>query len=376
MRTQRIVSTCLAVVSAALLATSATAQTVPASISFTAKLTDAKGTTMTGPIELKIAIYDAATGGARIWEEDQVSVDVVSGVLVHELGHQPGSEPLDGSVFAGQALYLDVTVNGEVLAPRVPILSVPYAIRSAVAASAEALGELVPEDVALVGHDHDDEYFKRVSSSACPDGQLAVGLMDDGGSPKVMCSAYSAGPGLVLAGNEFSVAAGGIGTDELASSAVTSAKIANGTIASSDIADGAITGADVATNTLTNADLATDSVGNLELEDNAVHSANIYDGTITNADIASDAIGNPELATNAVRTENILDGEVTHNDLHDAIAVFSMPPYCNESLALTTSTACQSLRCDSDSFYNCSGQCNQSSYVFCATSLVGYIVAP
>lgn len=361
MKKHRIVSLYLSVVAVALLATSANAQTVPASISFTAKLTDPNGAIMTGPIELKIAIYDAATGGARIWEEDQVSVDVVSGVLVHELGHQPGSEPLDGSVFAGQALYLDVTVNGELLVPRVPILSVPYAIRSAVAASAEALGELVPEDVALIGHDHDDEYFKRVSSSACPDGQFAVGLMDDGGAPKVMCSAYSAGTGLMLAGNEFSVAAGGIGTDELATSAVTSAKIANGTIASSDIADGTITGADIATNTLTNADLATDSVGNLELQEDAVLSANIVNDTITASDLAPNSVGASEIATDAVHSAEIDNGTITEDDVQGAIAIYLTHVECANAGQLNTNSYCFAAACSGG---------------ICENPVLGYLIGP
>lgn len=56
-------------------------------------------------------------------------------------------------------------------------------------------------------------------------------------------SKFSAGTGLTKTGESYAITAGGVGTTQLADSAVTSAKIADGTIATGDMADDAVTNA-------------------------------------------------------------------------------------------------------------------------------------
>src|SRR5207237_10174961 len=58
------------------------------------------------------------------------------------------SNPLNDTVFTDAPLYLEIIVGTETLSPRLPIQSVPYAVRASSAASADTLGGTIqPADV-------------------------------------------------------------------------------------------------------------------------------------------------------------------------------------------------------------------------------------
>jgi hypothetical protein len=126
----------------------AAAQTVPASVTFTARLAD-NGTPVQGPKQFLFKLFPTLAGGTEVWSESQM-ITVTEGDVNAELG---ASMPLSETVFAGARLYLEVSVDGTVLSPRTAVASVPYAMRSNAAAKVGTLGEL--------------DIQKRVSST-CP----------------------------------------------------------------------------------------------------------------------------------------------------------------------------------------------------------------
>ena len=126
---------------------------VPTAMNFAGRVADADGP-VDGSVDLEFAIYDGATGGTQLWSEVHEGVSADQGLVHATLG---STTPLDSSVVTGASLYLEVTVNGDVMEPRVALVSVPYALRAAVADTAETLGDLAPGDVAEADHTHHPE---------------------------------------------------------------------------------------------------------------------------------------------------------------------------------------------------------------------------
>lgn len=131
---QRIV---LAFTFLAILASSTTALAVPRTVSFTARVVE-DGTPVTGAVDLHVAVYDAATGGTLLWEETQPDVPAQQGLIYASLGSvDPTSNGLDGAVFTGAPVFVELTIEGDTLSPRIPVEAVPYAIRAGVAETLE-----------------------------------------------------------------------------------------------------------------------------------------------------------------------------------------------------------------------------------------------
>jgi hypothetical protein len=135
-----------------------TALAVPATTNFTARIENGSGP-VTGLINLEFKIFDAPTGGTEMWAETHNSVAATDGLVFVGLGSvDPVNNGLDPTVFTGDPMYLEVTVDGDLQSPRLPINSVPYAVHAAAADTAATLGNLAPGDVALSGHNHDSDY--------------------------------------------------------------------------------------------------------------------------------------------------------------------------------------------------------------------------
>ena len=110
---------------------------VPGEISYQGLLLDSGGMPVTGPVDLDFALFDVASGGTALWTESHDAVDVLDGVYDVTLG---SSTPITPALIGGGALWLEVTVDTETLAPRQRLLAVPYAVRADVAESAENVG--------------------------------------------------------------------------------------------------------------------------------------------------------------------------------------------------------------------------------------------
>jgi len=83
-----------------------------------------------GNFSVTFQMFNDRVAGTKVFEESVVSLPVIDGVLLHELGTAP-SNALDDAELAAGELFLSVVVNGTVLEPRVAIRSVPFASKAA-----------------------------------------------------------------------------------------------------------------------------------------------------------------------------------------------------------------------------------------------------
>jgi hypothetical protein len=120
---------------------------VPGQVSFQGVLVGTDGKPTQGSVDLVFTLYDAVTGGTAVWTESHDAVPVVDGVYDVALG---SSVPIDAAILANAPLHLEVTVNGEVLTPRFPLLAVPYAIEAQRARALVGLEGVPPEYYAKV----------------------------------------------------------------------------------------------------------------------------------------------------------------------------------------------------------------------------------
>ncbi|MEZ4332530.1 MAG: hypothetical protein R3F35_12285 [Myxococcota bacterium] len=109
---------------------------VPGQVSFQGLLLDAGGQPVTGNVDLAFALFADASGGTPLWSESHPATAVIDGVYDVALG---STTPLTPAVLAGTTRHLEVTVDGETLTPRRPLLAVPYALTAGSLASVESL---------------------------------------------------------------------------------------------------------------------------------------------------------------------------------------------------------------------------------------------
>jgi len=110
-------------------------------INFQGELADIEGQPLNGSYNLRFAIYDAHSGGNRIWptsaEHEEHDVDISDGLFSVLLGSQ--GHPLSAGQFDGRDRYLQVWVSPghalgaqsssiETLSPRLAIASVPHTL--------------------------------------------------------------------------------------------------------------------------------------------------------------------------------------------------------------------------------------------------------
>lgn len=115
---------------AALLLWAGSVGAVPTSLQHQGRLLNDDGEPKTGQVTLKFTIYDAKSGGSIVWEsaEKQVSLGD-NGFYSVTLGGQ--QNPIDSSTLSGNRLWIGLKVDqNPELSPRIPVRSVPYAIRA------------------------------------------------------------------------------------------------------------------------------------------------------------------------------------------------------------------------------------------------------
>src|SRR5262245_43160339 len=108
------------------------AQAAPGVINFEGRLTDNANNPITSAgMPMTFAIYDNSSGGNQLWpagSPEAQSVSVQNGVFSVTVGAVSALTP---AVFTGDIAFLEVTVNGEPLAPRQRLLTSPYAFNTA-----------------------------------------------------------------------------------------------------------------------------------------------------------------------------------------------------------------------------------------------------
>ena len=98
---------------------------VPGQINFQGVLLDNSNQLVSGSVNFEFALYDALTDGTQLWSESQSGVAVNGGIYTVSLG---SVTPITTSILAGSAVYLEVTVDADIISPRQRLLAVPYAL--------------------------------------------------------------------------------------------------------------------------------------------------------------------------------------------------------------------------------------------------------
>ncbi len=143
---------------------------VPARVTFSARLVN--GTTVfNGPVQVDLRLFRDPSGGTSVWTESHAT-NAEAGLVSLVMG---GQSPLDATVIDGSALYLEVTVDGTALSPRLAIGSAPYALlagRAETAATAAKLGNLTASDV--------QQRTATTNNMTCPPGQFMRTISETG----------------------------------------------------------------------------------------------------------------------------------------------------------------------------------------------------
>ncbi len=115
-------------------------QAVPQLINYQGRLTDASGTGLSGTQTLQFNIYDDATAGNLIWGPQTFdNVPLVDGYFNVILGPTDTNGANISTAFDAPDRYVEITHNGNKIAPRQQILSAPFAIKSDYAVNSETV---------------------------------------------------------------------------------------------------------------------------------------------------------------------------------------------------------------------------------------------
>ncbi len=118
----------------------------PTKLSQQGRLLDGDSQPLTGTHGLVFKLLDAETGGTEVWQEERV-VSFEEGYYSVVLGEQV---PLSDLLFAAGSVWLELTVDGAVLSPRHEVVSVPFALRAAVADAVEG-GPVDADEISVGG---------------------------------------------------------------------------------------------------------------------------------------------------------------------------------------------------------------------------------
>ena len=288
-----------------------TAFAVPGKITYQGKLANADGTPVAdGIYSLYFRIYDVASGGTALWEENQ-SVSVVNGIYNVFLPSDPVSNPFPEDLLNNSTIYLGITVEADSeMAPRQEITSCFYALKagdtdsisgqtlsdlddtyvnenqensitssmivdSTIGSADLGANSVGSSEIASGAVGSDEIADNSVSASDLQDGAALAEILDDDGSGSLLDADLLDGHDIadfVLHGGDYgrSGVADNLyeGTSTLSSKYVNEGQV--NSITGSMIVNGTVTSADVRDNSLTSADLATNSVGSSEIASRAV----------------------------------------------------------------------------------------------------------
>ena len=117
----------LPLLAAFLLALLATPQALYAqSVSFQGRLTTPDGQPVPdGTYGITYSFYNRETGGTPLWTETDLTASTQGGVLFAQISQSFFSTSLDSETLD---LFFELTIEGETLAPRIPVSSVPFAL--------------------------------------------------------------------------------------------------------------------------------------------------------------------------------------------------------------------------------------------------------
>jgi hypothetical protein len=156
---------------------------VPQTMNYQVMLTDDADQPLADQaVELVFGLWTSESGGTQEWTETHNMMTNSIGVVSVILG---SVAPLDPDDFSAP-LWLEVKVDGEIMAPRRELASAPYALR---AGDADLLGGAAPGAYSLDGHGHDADYVNEGQGSSVTTGMVVPdivssvdGVSNDGGN--------------------------------------------------------------------------------------------------------------------------------------------------------------------------------------------------
>ncbi|MHC4591356.1 MAG: beta strand repeat-containing protein, partial [Planctomycetota bacterium] len=198
----------------------------PGMMNYQGRLTDAGGDPLDDTLSITFTIYDDPTGGSNLWSETHADVVVTEGLFNVILGE---TNPVDDSVFADTARWLQITVEGEDIDPRTRLVTAAYAFR--VETVDGATGGIISGDVDIQsdltvsgkatigpGHTNTGSYSFVAGESNTTTGNRATvggGEGNTAGSLDVVAGGYGnteSGGVSVVGGGQWNTAAGNAGT--------------------------------------------------------------------------------------------------------------------------------------------------------------------
>ena len=105
---------------------SSSAAAVPLELTHQGRLLDSSSSPLTGDHTVTVSLYETETSSDALWTEDHGSIPFDGGYYALTLGT---IEVLDADLFDGSVRWVGLEVDGAPV-PRLPIRSVPYALRS------------------------------------------------------------------------------------------------------------------------------------------------------------------------------------------------------------------------------------------------------
>lgn len=103
-----------------------TVSSIPSKISYQGVLTDNNGDPLNGQYDMQFRLYTSSSGGTEIWDETQNNINVNEGIFNVYLG---SNNPLSGLAF-DVSYWLEITVSGTTLTPRIELSSSVYSFNT------------------------------------------------------------------------------------------------------------------------------------------------------------------------------------------------------------------------------------------------------
>lgn len=110
-------------------------RSVPMLLNYQGYLAGSDTMPFTGLADMTFKIFNQPVGGTALWEESHADLPVTKGFFNVVLNSV--AQDQIGGLFDGSQLYLETTVEGQVLSPRKPLSSVGYALRAQKADTAD-----------------------------------------------------------------------------------------------------------------------------------------------------------------------------------------------------------------------------------------------
>ncbi|OGC12373.1 hypothetical protein A3K48_07975 [candidate division WOR-1 bacterium RIFOXYA12_FULL_52_29] len=297
---------------------------VPTKMNFQGRLTDSGGNPIVTAVEVKFSIFDASSGGTELWTETIAGLTPDQGLINQELGL---ATPITSGIFSGDTRYLAIKVGADAeMTPRIPLATVPFAFRAAVADSIIA-GQVVTT-IASTG-------ATPLRDAVTLSGGTGISLIQSGQDIQITAVSTAGGTvtqvdtgsgltgGPINTTGTISIAAGGINATHLGTGVVTDGAIANNTITEPKIqamndpvnsylltytATGLAWSPAGGTGTVTQVDTGSGLTGG---PINTTGTVSIAAGGINATHLGTGAVTAGAIAGSAVITAGISDGAVT-----------------------------------------------------------------